>query len=366
MNNNIEKWVCYKNIDGPFNNIITSVSINIIGDKIVFGNNNGNISIWHIDNKSRPITFTIGHGINIKSVEWCPVSYNLEQKYILSNSNNNILCIINAETGTIHKELRGHLKNITSVKWSPDGKYIASSADNAIRVWDIKLGIMEVLLTEHTSKINSIDWNLDSSMIVSSYIDGTISFWNPFKKCKKTILHDIISILTHKSSYLDEQFNLGLENEQINSIKWGPDGKNIAISTNNNVYIFNYIDKTLIPLIIENTTSKIISYIKWKPYINLYNPNSNNNSIKNYLILNNGNKLEIWNIKLHKCVSIFARNRELAHDFRQSLELAQDSSDSNNYNVINSIDWNLEKNIIVSCAGQTIYIWKKINKNKNL
>lgn len=75
--------------------------------------------------------------------------------------------------------LHGHKKPISSVKLSPDGKWIASaSADCTIKIWDSSTGRLEHTLQGHLAGINTIAWSPDSKILASGSDDKTIRLWD--------------------------------------------------------------------------------------------------------------------------------------------------------------------------------------------
>ncbi len=74
------------------------------------------------------------------------VSITIDDKYIISGSDDQTVKIWDFKTGECLNTFIGHNGFITSVIITPDGKYIISgSSDKTIKMWDIKTG--EILNT---------------------------------------------------------------------------------------------------------------------------------------------------------------------------------------------------------------------------
>jgi WD40 repeat protein len=104
---------------------------------------------------------------------------------------------------------QGHSSRITSVVWSPDGKYLASASyDKSVQIWDAASGKNLATYRDHSGRVNAIAWSPDSSLLASASDDLTVRIWHP------TNLQTMYVFTQHS----------GL----VNALTWSPDGQYIA------------------------------------------------------------------------------------------------------------------------------------------
>ncbi|GER90500.1 hypothetical protein KDW_46620 [Dictyobacter vulcani] len=78
---------------------------------------------------------------------------------------------------------RGHKAAVTTLAWSPDGRYLASgSVDKTVQVWQIINGALHYTFVGHTSPITALAWNKEGINIASAGDqDGKVLVWNAFR-----------------------------------------------------------------------------------------------------------------------------------------------------------------------------------------
>ena len=76
-------------------------------------------------------------------------------------------------------ELKGHKRAIATVKYSSDGKFLASAgADKSILVWDPFEGKQRATLEGHAQGVSDVSWSYDSRFLASGSDDNTVRVWD--------------------------------------------------------------------------------------------------------------------------------------------------------------------------------------------
>jgi WD40 repeat protein len=86
----------------------------------------------------------------------------------------------NVADGAARRTLRGHRQGVTGVTYSPDGTRLAtSSLDRTLRLWDASTGIaVGQPLAGHSQGVNGVAYGPAGTTLVSAGADGTVRLWD--------------------------------------------------------------------------------------------------------------------------------------------------------------------------------------------
>eukprot|EP00741_Cyanophora_paradoxa_P015546 tig00020902_g15007.t1 len=142
---------------------------------IVSGSDDNLVRVWDAETGTE-LRKLEGHKDNIISVA---VHVSTDGKWIVSGSNDKSLQVWDAETGAGLRKLQGHTGWVTSVVVSADGKRIISgSSDKSVRVWEMETGAEMRKLEGHTRNVNSVAVSKDGKRIVSGSDDKSVRVWD--------------------------------------------------------------------------------------------------------------------------------------------------------------------------------------------
>ncbi len=73
----------------------------------------------------------------------------------------------------------GHTLTVNALTFSPDGKFLASTSNDAtIRIWDLAARTTTLILQGHVGPVNAVAYSADGTRLVSAGRDGVVRLWD--------------------------------------------------------------------------------------------------------------------------------------------------------------------------------------------
>lgn len=153
---------------------VSSVSWLSDGVHVAVGTNSATVQIWDAQRNTKVRTMT-GHAGRVGALAW--------NEHILSSGSRSGAIINSDVRVSAHAmaTLQGHTQEVCGLRWSADGRQLASGAnDNIVNIWNGN-GTVAQTLTQHTGAVKALAWcPWQPSLLATGggAADHHIRFWN--------------------------------------------------------------------------------------------------------------------------------------------------------------------------------------------
>ena len=154
------------------------------GGLLAVGTFDQGMCVWDIREKRLRWVRGADRGYVFFSVAWCP-----DGSVLAGGGDDGNVYLWKSADGTRLLQLRGHHGNVTSLAWSPDGRYLSSSSGNRgggeLFVWDVQSATCVHTFAGHPDTVHAAVWSRSGSSardygyrLISGGGDGMLSFWD--------------------------------------------------------------------------------------------------------------------------------------------------------------------------------------------
>ncbi|KAL4236611.1 ubiquitin-protein transferase activating protein [Mactra antiquata] len=152
------------------------------GNILGVGTSSGEVQLWDVTQQKRLRNMS-GHAARVGSLSWN--AYILSSGSRSGNIHHHDVRVAQHHVGT----LSGHSQEVCGLKWSPDGKYIASGGnDNLLNIWSGQMSpstqsnVQPIhTLSQHLAAVKAVSWCPWQYNVLASgggTADRHIRFWN--------------------------------------------------------------------------------------------------------------------------------------------------------------------------------------------
>lgn len=145
------------------------------------GSNDGKLKVFGIFNGELVRAFGDHKGQPVSTI-----AISDDGKYVASSSDT-LVKLWDYETGTLLHSFEGHKDSINALAFDPEGHYLASGSSDydmnecAIKIWDVRKGQLKTTKGSHGGSITSLSFSPNGDYLVSGAFDKTVNVWDTIK-----------------------------------------------------------------------------------------------------------------------------------------------------------------------------------------
>ncbi|KAF5273393.1 hypothetical protein FQA39_LY07410 [Lamprigera yunnana] len=143
------------------------------GERLVSGSDDFTLFLWNPEQEKKPLARLTGHQQLINDVKFSP-----DGRILASASFDKSIKLWEARTGKFICTLRGHVQAVYMISFSVDSRLMVSgSADSTLKLWNLKTKKLEYDLPGHADEVYAVDWSTNGIFVASGGKDKVLKLW---------------------------------------------------------------------------------------------------------------------------------------------------------------------------------------------
>lgn len=143
-------------------------------ERLVSGSDDFTMFLWSPTTDKKPLARMTGHVQLINDVRFSP-----DGRWIASASFDKSVKLWNGMTGTFAATFRAHVGPVYQIAWSADSRLVMSaSKDSTLKVWDLKTRKLKFDLPGHADEVYCVDWAPNGQRAASGGKDRVMKLWH--------------------------------------------------------------------------------------------------------------------------------------------------------------------------------------------
>nr|XP_022919817.1 notchless protein homolog 1 [Onthophagus taurus] len=147
--------------------------VQVCGERLVSGSDDFTLFLWDPEKEKKPLARLTGHQQLVNDVKFSP-----DGRLLASASFDKSIKLWSAKNGKFLKTLHGHVQAVYMVAFSADSRLLVSgSADSTLKLWNLTSYKLERDLPGHADEVYAVDWSTDGSKVASGGKDKVLKLW---------------------------------------------------------------------------------------------------------------------------------------------------------------------------------------------